>query len=160
MFGDKLKFVPIAKSSVSFPGKALLKHKGYITLKLEKIYKQEMRIKIIRSDFSQGFYQREIVMSGAKDAIPRELAHIKVLMENLNAKIRKEVLEGKKPFGKILSENKVLSKKEIKCFFKVYKNDYILKYARNKRSVFYGRSSFIFLANSKKILAQVTEIFL
>jgi chorismate-pyruvate lyase len=160
MFEGKLKFAPIAKSSVSSSDRELLEYEESITLKLEDIYQQEMTIRVIKIDFSKGIYQREIVMFGKKDNIPKELAHIKILMGNLNKRARKEVLEAKKPFGKILSDHKIRPEREIKNFFKVYKNGYISNHAKSDKDFFYGRNYLIFLANSKKLLAEVTEIFL
>ncbi len=160
MFEGKLKFAPIAKSSVSSSDRELLEYEESITLKLEDIYQQEMTIRVIKADFSNGIYQREIVMSGKKDTISKELAHIKILMGNLNKRARKEVLQAEKPFGKILSDHKIRPEREIKGFFKVSKNEYIANYVKSDRDFFYGRDYLIFLANPKKLLAEVTEIFL
>ena len=160
MLDLKLKFINVTKSELSSKNRKLLESKNLMTPKLEKLYKQEMKIRVIKADFSKRVYQREIIMFGKKDKIPRELAHIKIVIGNLNEKARKEVLESKKPFGKILTDHKISSERKTKNFFKVNKNNYITKYLKSDKDVFYGRKSLIFLAGSKKPLAQVTEIFL
>ena len=164
MLVDKLNFHPILTSSVPSFERELLECEKSITLKLESVHQQEMKIKIIEADFSNGIYQREIVMFGEKDNIPKELAHIKIFVKNLNKEARRDVLKGKKPFGKILSEHKMemATRREFKNFFKVYKNSRILNYVASEKDFFYGRNYFIFLIRrfDKKKLAEVTEIFL
>ena len=160
MLGGRLKINHLEKSDIPLPDRELLEYKESITLKLEKIHKQGMAISVIKAGSSGKSYQREIVMSGKKDGIPRELARIKIATENLNEVACREVLQAEKPFGKILASHGILTERRFKSFFKVPQNKYIANYAKSDKDFFYGRSYLIFLADSKKLLAEVTEIFL
>lgn len=161
MLENKFKFIPLVRSDIPAPEKELLEYDELITLKLEKMHKQEMEIRVIEKNFSKGVYQREIIMFGKKDNIPRELAHIKIFLDNLNKDARQKVLRARKPFGKILSGCKINSQRKINRFFGVCKNNYLAKHIKPGKDFFYGRSYNIFLKRpGKKKLAEVTEIFL
>ena len=158
MFIKDLNFIQISNKMHLPPKyKELLDHNQPMTLKLESFYRQEMRIEIIESTVSNNIYKREIIMFGSEDHIPRELAYIEIFLKNLPSRLaRKEVIEGKKPFGKILMDYKIEAIREIKTFFKVY-DERMLKYSKNLNDFCYGREYSILLLSGKKKLANVIE---
>ena len=154
MFIKSLNLIQIPKPSLPPKYKKLLDHDKSMTLRLENFYQQEMAIKVIENRLLNNTYKREIVMLGAKDLIPRELAYIEIFLENLPDKsVREEIIKGEKPFGKILLDNNIKTRREIDFFFKVPNNDKrISKYSNFPNDFYYGRkySIFSFSQNPKK----------
>jgi len=157
MFIKDLNFIQISKSRLPSEYKELLDHNQSMTLRLESFYRQEMCMEIIEEIVLGDIYKREMIMFGSEDHIPRELAYIEIFLENLpNRLARKEVMEGKKPFGKILMDYKIEAIREMKTFFKVY-DKRMLKYSKNLNDFCYGREYSILLLSGKKKLANVIE---
>ena len=158
MFIKDLNFIQIPKLHLPPKYKELLDHNQSMTLRLESFYRQEMCIEIIEDTALNNIYKREMIMFGSEDHIPRELAYIEIFLKNLpNRLARKEVIEGKKPFGKILIDYKIEVIREIKTFFKVYKDERMLKYSKGLNDFCYGREYSILLLSGKKKLANVIE---
>lgn len=158
MFIKDLNFIQIPKQYLPSKYKQLLDHSQSMTLRLEKFYRQEMAIKVIENQISNNIYKREIIMFGKRDYIPRELAYIEIFLKNLPSKSsRQRVIEGKEPFGKILIDCGVKTKAEIKNFFKIHKNNQMLKYSKNHNDIYYGREYSIFSFSKKRKLANVIE---
>ena len=158
MFIKDLNFIQISKLCLPPKYKELLDHDQSMTLKLESFYHQEMCIEILEDIISDNVYKREIIMFGSKEHIPRELAYIEIFLENLpNESIRREIIEGKRPFGKTLIDYKIETAREIKTFFKVYKEEQMLKYSNDPNDFCYGRAYSILLLPEKKKLAHVIE---
>ena len=157
MFIKDLNFIQISKLHLPPKYKELLDHNQSMTLRLESFYHQEMCIEVIEDIISDNVYKREIIMFGSKEHIPRELAYIEIFLENLpNESIRKEVMEGKKPFGKILMDYKIEAIREIETFFTVY-DERMLKYSKDLNDFCYGREYSILLLPKKKKIANVIE---
>ena len=157
MFIKNLNFIQISKLRLPPKYKELLDHNQSMTLRLESFYRQEMGIKIIEEILLNNIYKREMIMLGSEDHIPRELAYIEIFLENLpNRLAREEVIEGKKPFGKILMDYKIEAIREVKTFFKVY-DERMLKHSKNLNDFCYGREYSILLLSGKKKLANVIE---
>ena len=167
MFIKTLNFIWIPKEDIPTEYEELLGHDEPTTTKLEALYDQAMYIKVLEERFSDNIYKREIVMFGGEDHVPRELAYIKIFPDNLPKKsIRREIIDKRKPFGRVLSDAKVKSSREDMLFFQVYKEESIARYLFVPGNIYYGRKYSIFLiaeekklVENQKLLAEVIEIY-
>ena len=167
MFIQTLNFIWIDKEAIPLEYEKLLDHEEPTTLRLEALYDQEMCVEVLEESSSDKIYEREIIMLGKKDYIPRELAYIKIFLENLpKASIRRAIIDKKKPFGKVLSNAKVKTAREGMVFFKLDKEESITRHLVNPGNVYYGRKYSIFLVSeekklveNQKPLAEVIEIY-
>ena len=104
MFIKTLNFIWIDKEAIPPEYEELLDHEEPTTLRLEALSEQEMCVEVLEESPSDKAYEREIVMFGKEDHIPKELAHIKIFLENLpKAAIRRAIIDKKKPFGKVIT---------------------------------------------------------
>jgi|GEM_PF-3910195 len=162
MFIETLNFIWITKQLIPLHYRALLDHEEPTTLRLEalSLYHQEMQIKILEESSSDKSYKREIIMFGGEDNIPRELAHIQVFLESLPQEtIRREIIEKKRPFGRVLKDAEIETLRKEMAFFKIYKDERISKHLADPSSIYYGRKYSIWLSAEDKKLADVIEIY-
>src|SRR4030042_6257422 len=142
MFVRDLNFSPVSqasKESLPLYIRELLDCIQPTTSKLESLYKEKMRIKILASPNSGNVYRREIVMLGGRKRIPRELAYIEIFLESLSVEARKEVKEGKTPFGRILEGQGVETTRKIERVFRVRKTGQMLEYSNSSGRYCYGK---------------------
>lgn len=103
MFIAQLPSTEIPASALPPPYRSLLDHGESMTDRLEREHGQAMCIDVLESRQDGDLYEREIVMRGCRDDRPKQVAHIRIRLEQVEP-LRAAILDGTVPFGRVLAD--------------------------------------------------------
>ncbi len=94
--------------------RSLLDHANHMTVTVEEHHHDRVDVEVLRSDFVGDHYRREILLHTHKDQKVVQYGIVRLNTKFLSEGPRQEILEQKKPLGRVLIEHDVL--REIQLF--------------------------------------------
>jgi chorismate-pyruvate lyase len=140
------------------PYKSLLVHARDMTPTLEGFYGQGIHVRILKRDLYEGAFARQVVLALDGDERPVEFGAIKIYLEHFPSKARELILEGKRPLGAILHNERIGHASCPKAFFRITSGSVIGSALQlTGLDLLYGRRN-VLLDSSERTLAEIIEI--
>jgi chorismate-pyruvate lyase len=140
------------------PFRDLLVHNRDMTPTLTEAYQREMKLRILNRFIDHAVFSRQIVLEAEGSGEVAVFAAIKIYLDLFEAESKRIILEGKKAFGSILHEQRIVHSSRPQAYIQV-ESDATINNALGLagQHVLYGRRSALLNA-SEVPLAQVLEI--
>ncbi len=140
------------------PFRTLLVHNRDMTPTLTEAYQREMKLRILNRFIDHAVFSRKIILEVEGSSQVAVFAAIKIYLDLFDPESRRIILEGKKAFGSILHQQRIVHSSRPQAYIQVDSDQTINEaLGLTGNHVLYGRRSA--LLNSAEIpLAQVLEI--
>lgn len=130
----------------------LLDHTNHMTVTVESFHGDRVDVEVLRSDVAGDHYRREILLKTQKDKKVVQYGIVRLNTKYLAAQPRNEILEQKKPLGRVLIEHNVLREIELFDLLKVTCGPVLSKlFDVPIGTVTYGRTALIHCDNDPAI---------
>ena len=106
----------------------LLSHISHMTVTVERFYGQSVDVSVLRSGHDSGHYFREILLRTQHDQKVVQYGIVRLHLNHVPEAPRREILEEKKPLGRVLIEHNVLREIELCDLFEVSCGPYLSQY--------------------------------
>jgi len=148
----------IEADEIPEPYQSLLVHDSDMTSTLEKFHKSKIHIEVLARHTTDNEYFREVVVVLDHSLKPVEFGAIKIILDLFPVEAQKEILQERKPLGKILTEFKVNFLSRPRAYLRLA-TDKFMDEALNLRGVksLYGRRNTLVDAWDRP-LAEIVEI--
>jgi len=131
---------------------------GSMTKHLEAVFGGPIQIELVALDHSERHYRRLVVLKNSEVNRPLLFACIEVYLDRFENRVRSEIQEARKPFGRILEEMGTDHGYQPHAFFSFGPGTEIEHILRSKPGCsLHGRTKVVCDSN-KRLLATVTEI--
>ena len=150
--------VRVEGSEVPEPYRSLLVHDRDMTPTLTEYYQRTMQLRILKRVLTETVFAREIVLEVEGQGKTAVYAAIKIYLDLFPPEAKRQVLEGKLPFGTVLQTQGMIHSSWPQAFLRVAADETINRaLGITGHSVLYGRRSAL-LNTAQMPLAQVLEI--
>ncbi len=123
----------------------LLDHSNHMTVTVESHHSDQVDVEVLRSDFAGEHYRREILLKTHKSQRVVQYGIVRLNTRYLSDKPRNEILEQRKPLGRVLIEHEVLREIELFDLLRVECGPVLAKYFDvEPGTVCYGRTALIY----------------
>jgi chorismate-pyruvate lyase len=106
----------------------LLSHISHMTVTVERFYGQPLDVSVLRSGQDSCHYFREILLRTQHDQKVVQYGIVRLHLNHVPEAPRREILEEKKPLGRVLIEHNVLREIELCDLFEVTCGPYLSRY--------------------------------
>lgn len=145
---------PVSQKSLSGKYKILLNTENSMSQMLEINASGNIGFLVLNTSKNGNVYQMEVLRTNKSK--PIAYARIKIFLGRVSPETKKEVIEGLKPFGKILLDRNMETEREIKNIFSAKTSAELKKLMKTNKKLLFGRAYLI--KSNGKVLAEVTEI--
>jgi chorismate-pyruvate lyase len=161
-FADAQKSVPsitqIAGHDMPEPYRTLLVHRGDMTPALENHYNQTIHLNLLQARREGNFYLREVVLMLDASNLAVEYGAIAINLDCFSPAAREIVLDGKRPLGTILREQKMAHSSQPRAYLQIEPDATIAADLQLAvPTILYGRRNRL-LAEDGASLAEIVEI--
>lgn len=138
------RFERVESSSVPKVYRTLLDHSNHMTVTVESHHSDQVDVEVLRSDFAGEHYRREILLKTHQAQRVVQYGIVRLNTKYLSDKPRNEILEQRKPLGRVLIEHEVLREIELFDLLRVECGPVLAKFFDVELStVCYGRTALI-----------------
>ena len=138
-------FEQVEGSLVPSVYRSLLGHTNHMTVTVESHHSDKVEVEVLRSDFVGEHYRREILLKTHCSQRVVQYGIVRLNTKYLSDKPRNEILEQRKPLGRVLIEHDVLRKIELFDLLRVECGQVLAKvFGVAPGSVTYGRTALIY----------------
>jgi chorismate-pyruvate lyase len=111
------QFTEVAPIDTPQPYAMLLAHQRHMTVTVEAFHSDRVDVQVLRSSRQDDSYSREILLRLQNTAEVIQFGIVRIHLHRIAEELKREILEEKKPLGRILIEHQVLREVE---FFKLW----------------------------------------
>lgn len=146
-------------TEVPEPYRSLLVHDRDMTPTLERVFRQEIHLRVLQQWISGDILTRQVVLVLDEDGVPVEFGAIRIHLDAFFPPARKEILQGRRPLGAILHRHQVEHHSRPMAFFRVEADRLISGALQSqvKGNSLYGRLNVLRDVQERKI-AEILEI--
>ncbi len=138
-------FERAAADSVPIAYQRLLNHTHHMTVTVERHHGDLVDVEVLRSETSGIHYQREILLRKQRDAKVVQYGIVRLNTLYLADAPRTEILEQRKPLGRVLIEHNVLREIELFDLFRIECGPVLASHLGvQPGSITYGRTALIY----------------
>jgi chorismate-pyruvate lyase len=101
------------------PYARLLNHTSHMTVTVEEYYQDTVDVRVLRAQFKQRDYCREILLSTHRDAKVVQYGIVRLHLDLIPEPARSEILAESKPLGRVLIERQILREVELFDLFRI-----------------------------------------
>jgi chorismate-pyruvate lyase len=149
---DLGNFKKCSVAEVPEPYRGLLAHTNHMTVTVESFYRDSVDVEVLRSSVDQEQYCREILLKTHSSALVVQHGIVRLSMRFLPELPRAEILQQKKPLGRVLIEHDVLRKIELSELLKIECGKELAKFfSVPLGSIAYGRTAILHCNNEPAI---------
>ncbi len=131
---------------------------GSMTKHLEAVFGGPIQIELVALDHSEQRYRRLVVLKNEKSRNPLLFACIEIFLDRFENRVRSEIQQARKPFGRILEEMGTDHGYQPHAFFSFGPGTEIEHLLRSQPGCdLFGRTKTV-LDSNRRLLATVTEI--
>ena len=91
----------------------LLNHSSHMTVTVESFYEEKVNVQVLRSESSNGYYCREILLSTHSASKVVQYGIVRLKLDLISQPARSEILAESKPLGRVLIEREILREVEL-----------------------------------------------
>ena len=154
---DRPELVAVTPQAMPQPYRQLLVHTHHMTVTVEGHYGQSVDVKVIESVQGEFDYARKILLNLRETGEVVQFGIIDVDLEALSEHVRREIVAGRTPLGRVLIQNDVLRSIHPVEFFRVTPDAKLCDwFGSSEPQVTYGRLGVIFTGDRPAI--RVLEI--
>ncbi|MDC0723540.1 hypothetical protein [Nannocystis bainbridge] len=140
------------------PYRQLLVHEGTMTPTLEDFFDQRLTLKVLHTSLGKDELRRQVLLVGAVDLRPAELAAIRIHLNCFESRGRELLVQGHVPLGRLLADMQVASTSRPAIFFQTWSDALMSEaLAVEFRQPLFGRCNQL-LEKSGRVMADVVEI--
>jgi chorismate-pyruvate lyase len=135
----------VASAMVPEPYRGLLAHNSHMTVTMEEYHHSAVDVKILARVQEGDIYCRKIILlkSGTDEVV--QFGIVRFDLQYVTAAVRKEILAGKTPLGRVLINHNVLRHIDLGAVLRISPGPELAKIFRAKAgSITYGRLATIF----------------
>jgi chorismate-pyruvate lyase len=107
-------------TEVTQPYAMLLAHNRHMTVTVEAFHRDAVDVKVLRSLTRGGSYSREIVLQTQQSGQVVQYGIVRIHLHRIAEGPKREILEEKKPLGRVLIEHQVLREVELFKLWQVH----------------------------------------
>jgi chorismate-pyruvate lyase len=154
---DRPELVPVTPEEMPEPYRQLLVHTHHMTVTVEGHYGQAVNVKVLESVQGEHDYGRKILLALKETGEVVQFGIIDVDLDALSESVRREIVAGQTPLGRVLIQNNVLRSIQPAAFFRVLPSAKLCEwFGLSEPQTTYGRLGVIFTGDRPAI--QVLEI--
>ena len=154
---DCPELVPVSSEEMPQPYRQLLVHTHHMTVMVEGHYGQSVNVKVLESVRGERDYGRKILLTLRETGEVVQFGIIAVDLDALSESVRREIVAGQTPLGRVLIQNNVLRSIHPVEFFRVHPDAKLCEwFGLLEPQLTYGRLGVIFTGDRPAI--QVLEI--
>ncbi len=132
--------------------RSLLSHTKHMTVTVEEHHHDRVEVEVLRSDFVGDHYRREILLHTHTDQKVVQYGIVRLNTKFLSEGPRQEILEQKKPLGRVLIEHDVLREIQLFDLLEVRCGPVLAGlFGVPERTVTYGRTALLHCDNEPAI---------
>ena len=151
-------FQAIDAEQMPQPFRRLLVHTGDMTPALESHHKKSIHLNVLKCVHENGSYMREVVLLLDGNNKPVEFGAIKITLALFDAQSQADILEGNRPLGSIMHDQKVVHASRPKAYLRIVADAMISAALQAPiGAVLYGRRNTL-LTLKNESLAEIVEI--
>ena len=148
----------LERAEMPYPYRSMLVHENDMTPTLAAFHHSKLYLEVHEHDHTDGYLIRLVTLHTASNDTPVEFGAIGIQLENLSAKVRDLIVEGRAPLGGILGEYQVEHTGSPTAFFSVPADQLIAGSLRQDLGeVLYGRCNQL-LDSTGMVIADIVEI--
>ncbi|MDB6058140.1 MAG: hypothetical protein JWO95_1984 [Verrucomicrobiales bacterium] len=148
----------IEAGEIPEPYHSLLVHNADMTSKLESFHKGKIHIKPLARHTTDNEYFREVVLLAEHSLKPVEFGAIKIILDLFPNEAQQEILEERRPLGKILTHHNIAFSSKPRAYLRVVADSFIQSALKLDGEAFlYGRRNTLVDAWDRP-LAEIVEI--
>lgn len=145
-------FQSVSASETSADYNHLLNHNHHMTVTVEAYYRDSVNVKVLRSSRSATHYCREILLTLQKTKRVVQYGIVRLNLATISEAPRTEILEEKKPLGRVLIEHQVLREIELFDLVRVSCGSALAKlFSIAEGTTTFGRTAMIYCNNEPAI---------
>lgn len=110
LFAEPPSVQAIEAAAMPEPYRTLLVHTNHMTVTVEGFYDQPVNVIVLKSHISGDEYSRQILLRLSKDGRVVQFGVVRIDLAVLPEIVRREILAGDTPLGRVLIQNKVLTR--------------------------------------------------
>lgn len=138
------RFERVDSASVPKVYRKLLDHSNHMTVTVESHHADQVDVEVLQSDFADEHYRREILLKTYQARRVVQYGIVRLNTRYLSDKPRNEILEQRKPLGRVLIEHDVLREIELFDLLRVECGPVLAKFFDVELgTVCYGRTALI-----------------
>jgi chorismate-pyruvate lyase len=147
----------IESSEIPLPYRDLLVHGATMTSTLERYYGKTLAVRLLAVWVQEPWYWRRVLLAQEECGKPVEMGAMRLRVDAFPESIRRQIVAGRVPFGRIIQEAKLDCESRPTIFLRVTPNeDMIATFRISDVQRLYGRRTELFLAQRK--IGDVVEI--
>lgn len=116
---DQPECILVPAAAVPPPYQQLLVHRHHMTVTVEEFYNDPVDIRILDLNLTDEWYARKILLTKRSDGQIVQFGIPRIRLKFCSPPVRKAILQGRTPLGRILIENNVHRRIEPIAFMKV-----------------------------------------
>lgn len=142
--GDRPEFEIVPAQAVPPPYHDLLVHKHHMTVTVEAFYGDLANVRILDSVEQGDVYARKILLTLRHSGLVVQFGIVRVHLRWCSGPVRREILAGQTPLGRVLIQHKVLRRIEPTAYLKIAPGPALESWFGPRRSAAtYGRLGYI-----------------
>ena len=150
---------PVDRQDVPQPYHSLLVHERDMTSTLSQFHDDEIELKVLSLQNSDGGYYREVLLLAKQDQRPVEYGAIRICLEHFSEPAREAIVSASNPLGQLLHDYQIKYLSRPSRFLAIECDNYIAGlFGCPNRPTLYGRHNTLYNANSGAHLAEIVEI--
>ena len=149
----------LAGEALPEPYRELLVHEQDMTSTLQRYHRESLHLQVLERRLNEPVLERRVVLVGSRSGRRLEFGAIRIRLDRFPRQARREVLEGRRPLGTILSEHSVPYVSRPEAFLQLQSDaemERVLQLPAAGR-LLYGRSNLLQTLEGN-VLARVLEI--
>lgn len=116
---DQPECILVPAAAVPAPYDRLLVHRHHMTVTVEEFHGDRVNVRILDLNLTDEWYARKILLTRKSDDAIVQFGIARIRLQFCSPPVRKAILEGETPLGRILIENEVHRRVEPIAFIKV-----------------------------------------
>ena len=138
------RFERVESATIPIVYRRLLDHSNHMTVTVESYHSDQVDVEVLRSDFVGDHYRREILLKTHRSQRVVQYGIVRLNTKYLSDQPRNEILEQRKPLGRVLIEHEVLREIELFDLLRVECGPVLAKFFQvEPGTVSYGRTALI-----------------
>ena len=140
----------IEPETIPHPYRGLLAHRSDMTYVLERHYGGSITVRALSTALRGDWYQRRVLLVQEYSGRPVEMGAIRIRLDGFSQKVRKTILAGKVPLGRIMRDAGLDYHSRARAFFRIVPNSDMMGvfWMREPRPL-YGRRTEVVLDGEK-----------
>ncbi len=147
----------LAASDLPQPYQTLLAHTNHMTVTVEKFYSQLVDVHVLATVHDADSYSRKILLKTQDDGRIVQFGIVLIDLPALSETVRREIVAGDTPLGRVLIQNNVLTRVEPVDYLRVIADaEFAEWFSIPLGTVLYGRLGVIYAADARAV--EVLEV--